>query len=180
MFSIIFPSEIKPAFTTSANPAAKSRSLKVLNQDESTITAIGEWKAPIKFFPYSLLIAVLPPIAASTAPATVVGIAIQSIPRNHDAAAKPAKSVVAPPPIPMIRSLRVNPAAPSQSQIFKSVALLFPDSPSGIGKNKTSVSVSGKFLTKSCIFSETITAALFRPISNLESSTLHWLLIMTG
>ena len=47
-------------------------------------------------------------MAASTAPAIVVGIEIQSIPRNQVAAAKPDISVTAPPPIPTIKSLLVN------------------------------------------------------------------------
>ena len=77
---------------------------------------------------------VLPPTAASTIPATVVGTAIQSNPRNHEAAAKPAKSVTAPPPIATIKSERVNPADPNQSQTLSSVSELLPFSESGIPK----------------------------------------------
>ena len=77
---------------------------------------------------------VFPPMAASTIPATVVGIASQSIPRNHEAAAKPAKSVIAPPPIATIPSERVKPAAPSQFHTIVRVCELLAASPSGIPK----------------------------------------------
>ena len=36
------------------------------------------------------------------------------MPRSQDAAAKPAKSVIVPPPIPTTASDRVKPAAPNQ------------------------------------------------------------------
>ena len=49
---------------------------------------------------------VFPPIEASTIAASDVGIAYQEIPRSQVAAAKPARSVVAPPPIPTIASSR--------------------------------------------------------------------------
>ena len=77
---------------------------------------------------------VLPPTAASTIPATVVGTATQSSPRNHEAAANPEKSVTAPPPIPMMRSVRVNPAAPSQSHTCINTFAHLAPSESGTGK----------------------------------------------
>jgi hypothetical protein len=43
-------------------------------------------------------------MAASTIAAREVGIAYQVIPRNQLAAANPARSVVAPPPTPIIAS----------------------------------------------------------------------------
>jgi hypothetical protein len=64
------------------------------------------------------LIPVLPPTAASTMAASVVGTATQSIPRNQLLATKPDRSVTAPPPTATIKSLRVNPAAPNQSSTF--------------------------------------------------------------
>jgi FkbM family methyltransferase len=100
------------------------------------------------------LIAVFPPTAASTIPATVVGTAIQSIPRNQDAAANPPKSVVAPPPTAITRSLRVNPAAPNQFHTCSSVALDFPDSPSGTGKVKISVSPKFKSTTLDLLYNK--------------------------
>ena len=72
----------------------------------------------MRFFPYSLLTPVFPPTEASTIPASVVGIAIQSTPRNHVALQKPATSVIVPPPMPTTTSDRVKPAAPNQSHIF--------------------------------------------------------------
>ena len=77
---------------------------------------------------------VFPPIAASTIPATVVGMAIQSMPRNQDAAAKPAKSVIVPPPIPTTASDRVNPAAPSQFHKDCRDCDVFAPSPSATSK----------------------------------------------
>ena len=77
---------------------------------------------------------VFPPTAASTIPATVVGIATQSIPRSQEAAAKPERSVIAPPPTPTIKSERVNPAAPNQSQSCIRVLALLATSESGTAK----------------------------------------------
>ena len=85
---------------------------------------------------------VFPPMDASTIPAKEVGTAIQSTPRSQEAAAKPARSVMAPPPIPTIKSVRVNPAAPNQFQRFVSVEILFPSSPSGTSKTCKSQSRS--------------------------------------
>ena len=59
---------------------------------------------------------VLPPTAASTMPASVVGTCTTRTPRSQAAATQPARSVVAPPPRPTIASERVKPAAPSASQ----------------------------------------------------------------
>ena len=64
-------------------------------------------------------------------PANDVGTAIQSKPRNHEAAVKPAKSVIAPPPRPTIKSERVKPAAPSQFHNLLRVATFLASSPSG-------------------------------------------------
>ena len=64
-------------------------------------------------------------MAASTIPATVVGTLAQLTPRNHEAAANPAKSVVAPPPIPMIQSRRVKLCADKVFQISINTSALF-------------------------------------------------------
>src|SRR5215467_460637 len=53
-----------------------------------------------------MLIAVLPPIAASTMARSVVGMKMTGMPRSQVAATNPARSVTAPPPTPMIRSDR--------------------------------------------------------------------------
>ncbi|CAB4793804.1 unannotated protein [freshwater metagenome] len=74
---------------------------------------------------------VLPPTAASTIPARVVGTAIQSIPRNHVLAAKPAISVVAPPPTAITKSERVNPARANEFHKDSKVVKDLPSSPSG-------------------------------------------------
>ena len=78
-----------------------------------------------------MLIPVLPPMAASTIPATEVGTLTQLTPRNQEAAAKPAKSVVAPPPIPMIQSVREKLCSDKVFQISIRTSALFCDSPSG-------------------------------------------------
>ena len=111
-----------------------SRCERVSKNEGSMITDNGEWNAPMRFFPYSELIPVFPPTDASTMPANDVGTAIQSTPRSQVAAAKPAKSVIAPPPIPTIKSERVKPAAPSQFQRLSNTPELFPSSPSGTSK----------------------------------------------
>ena len=64
---------------------------------------------------------VFPPTDASTIPANVVGTAIQSMPRNHEALMKPATSVMVPPPIATTASERVKPAAPIQSHVLINV-----------------------------------------------------------
>ena len=61
---------------------------------------------------------VFPPTAASTMPSKVVGMEIKSIPLNQVAATKPAKSVVAPPPMATTRSERVNLLLPNLFQQF--------------------------------------------------------------
>src|SRR5271154_6549154 len=61
-------------------------------------------------------IAVLPPTAASTMPSSVVGISTTGTPRSQLAAANPARSVVAPPPIPTTQSDLVTLDAASQDQ----------------------------------------------------------------
>ena len=74
---------------------------------------------------------VLPPIAASTIPSTVVGMVTNFTPRNQVAATKPARSVVAPPPSPTTASDRVKPAVPSTDQHRAATAAVLAASASG-------------------------------------------------
>ena len=74
---------------------------------------------------------VLPPTAASTIANNVVGTCSTLIPRSQVAATNPAKSVVAPPPIEIIRSFRVNPASPSAAQQYSKTCDVFAFSASG-------------------------------------------------
>ena len=68
---------------------------------------------------------VLPPTEASTIPANEVGIAYQLIPLIQVADANPAKSVVAPPPSPIIASERLIPSLAHFFQTRSNVAKLF-------------------------------------------------------
>ena len=108
--------------TTSARPFATSSSGSVSSVTGSITVRTGQWKAPTRFFPSGRSIAVLPPIAASTWPTSVVGTATQSIPRKYVAAAKPATSVVQPPPsatsVPDRSSRSACQSASSDSTVF--------------------------------------------------------------
>ena len=64
---------MKPHLTTSASPARWSRSGSVASAVRSQSTPAGGWKAPTRFLPAAVSIAVLPPTAASTMPSRVVG-----------------------------------------------------------------------------------------------------------
>ena len=75
--------------------------------------------------PEVVLIPVLPPTAASTIPSNEVGIEMKSIPLNHVAATKPARSVVAPPPMATIKSERVNLDWPNLFQHFSTTLMFF-------------------------------------------------------
>src|SRR5581483_10241967 len=85
-------------FTSSAAPWRRSRSGSVSRSASSRRTSAGQWKAPTRFLPSGMSMPVLPPIAASTCPTSVVGTAAHRTPRRYVAAAKPATSVVHPPP----------------------------------------------------------------------------------
>ena len=74
---------------------------------------------------------------ASTMPASDVGIAYQFIPLNHVAAAKPATSVVAPPPNPMMASVLSIPTDAAFFQISSKNLEFFWLSPFGVeSRNK--------------------------------------------
>ena len=82
-------------------------------------------------------IAVLPPTAASTMPSSVVGISTTGTPRSQLAAANPAKSVVAPPPIPTTQSDLVTLDAASQDQSRASTLTSLAASPLGTSVTAT-------------------------------------------
>ena len=84
--------------TSSAIPWRRSRSGSVSSRLSSRTTRAGQWNAPTRFFPSGMSMPVLPPIAASTWPTSVVGTATHGTPRRYVAAANPATSVVQPPP----------------------------------------------------------------------------------
>ena len=108
---------MKPHLTTSARPATKSLAGSVCSVSRSHSTPAGGWNAPTRFLPSAVLMPVLPPTAASTMPSSVVGICTTRTPRSQVAAAKPARSVVAPPPRPTTASVRVKLDLPSTSQM---------------------------------------------------------------
>ena len=62
------------------------------------IVVSGRLNVPIWFFASSTLIAVLPPIDASTCPINVVGMLMWQIPLLYVDATKPTRSVIVPPP----------------------------------------------------------------------------------
>jgi len=69
---------------------------------------------------------------------------INLIPRSQVAATNPTRSVVAPPPTPIIRSERVNLADPNLSQHFSKTLLVLAFSASGI---EISITFCPDFLT---------------------------------
>ena len=76
-------------------------------------------------------IAVLPPTAASTMPSSVVGIRTTGTPRSQVAAANPARSVAAPPPMPTTQSDLVTLASASQDHSRARTATSLAASPAG-------------------------------------------------
>ncbi len=80
-----------------------------------------------------MLIAVLPPIAASTIASSVVGIRTRRTPRNHVAATNPARSVTAPPPSPTIESQRDIRRAASRDHSADATPMSLAASPAGTG-----------------------------------------------
>ena len=76
-------------------------------------------------------IAVLPPTAASTMPSSVVGTSTTGTPRSQVAAANPARSVAAPPPMPTTQSDLVTFGSASQDHSRASTATSLAASPAG-------------------------------------------------
>ena len=124
-----------PVLTTSARPFTRSASGSVVSSAGSQTTRAGQWNAPTTFFAPLRSIAVFPPIPASTWPTSVVGTAVHGTPRMYVAAAKPATSVVEPPPSATIPPSR---PIPSASQRRPSTALVFAASPAGTSCETTS------------------------------------------
>lgn len=87
---------------------------------------------------------VLPPTAASTMPSRVVGTSTDRTPRSQDAAANPARSVVAPPPTPTIASVRVMPSSANRDQSPASTPASLAASPSGTGRAATRYPASSR------------------------------------
>ena len=75
----------------------------------------GCQKAPIKFFPAGVSIAVLPPIDESTIDSSVVGTCTKRIPLIYVAATNPIMSPMTPPPRAMMTVSLVHPCDNSQS-----------------------------------------------------------------
>ena len=121
--------------TTSASPFRRSASGSVVSSDGSHTTRTGQWKAPTTFFAPGRSIAVLPPIPASTWPTSVVGTADHATPRMYVAAAKPATSVVEPPP--SATTLPSRPIA-NRPQRRSSTAGVLAGSPAGTSWRATS------------------------------------------
>ncbi len=76
--------------------------------------------------------AVFPPTAASTMPSSVVGTSTTGTPRSQVAAANPARSVAAPPPMPTTQSDRVTRESASHDHSRAATATSLAASPSGI------------------------------------------------
>src|ERR1700678_3486208 len=83
-------------------------------------------------------IAVFPPTAASAMPSSVVGNRTTWTPRSQVAATNPARSVVAPPPMPTTQSDRVTPCAASLDHRPVATSAVLARSPSGTGSALTS------------------------------------------
>ncbi len=116
-------------FAISPSPQRVSRSGSVASASRSQITPDGCQNAPTRFLPSGRLTPVLPPIAASTMPSSVVDTCTTGVPRCHEAAAKPATSVTIPPPTPTTtsspgQSLRGRTRASSVSIVASDLARL--------------------------------------------------------
>ena len=85
----------------------------------------------MRFLTKPKLMAVLPPIAASTMPKSVVGTAHQERPRLNVLAASPTTSVTVPPPKATTKLDRVTPCACHPVHNNSSVSVLLMDSPPG-------------------------------------------------
>ena len=132
----------RPVFTASAIPFRSSSSGSVSSVPGSITTRAGQWNAPIRFLPPGRSTAVLPPIAASTWPTSVVGTATHGTPRMYVAAANPARSVVQPPPSPTtVPSRPIRSARQSRSR----TAIALAASPGGTSCSAMSRSPSASW-----------------------------------
>src|SRR3546814_5322844 len=82
----------------SSDLAPTSLAGRVSREEGSIRTNAGWWKAPTRFLPAPVLIAVFPPTELSTCASKVVGICTKWHPRFNMAAAKPTRSPMTPPP----------------------------------------------------------------------------------
>jgi hypothetical protein len=92
----------------------------------------GCQKAPTKFFPAGVSMAVLPPIDESTMASNVVGTCTNLMPLIYVAATNPIMSPITPPPSAIITVSRVHPCDSSQSSTTPLVFRDFEFSPGGI------------------------------------------------
>ena len=104
----------------------------------SQSTASGCQKAPTRFLPSGRFTPVLPPIAASTMPRSVVGTCTTGTPRWYAAAANPATSVTSPPPTATTTSARVSPQDAHARHSASTAASVLFASPSAISKRRCS------------------------------------------
>ena len=125
-------SAMNPALITSARPLTYSRRGSVASVARSASTPAGGWNAPTRFLPSGMLTAVLPPIAASTMPSSVVGTSTTRTPRSQVAATNPARSQAAPPPMPTMQSARPMRCSASLDHSRAATAICLAASPSGI------------------------------------------------
>src|SRR5258708_1812046 len=130
--SRITGSAMNPALITSARPLAYSSPGSDASTAGSASTPAGGWNAPTRFLPSAMLMAVLPPTAASTTASSVVGTSTSGTPRSQVAAVNPARSVAAPPPTPTIASRRPSRCAASRDHSLAATAMALAASPSGI------------------------------------------------
>ncbi len=122
--------------------SAAPRPASVSSVAGSSTTPAGQWNAPTTFLAPGRSIAVLPPMAASTWPTRVVGTATQAMPRMYVAAARPARSVVHPPP----RATTVpSRPIPIERHSRSSVAVDLAASPGGTSWTATSRSPSASW-----------------------------------
>ena len=128
---------MNPALITSARPLRYSAAGSVASRSRSASTPAGGWNAPTRFFPAGMLIAVLPPTAASQMPSSVVGTSTCRIPRSQLAATNPARSVTAPPPTATSASVRLTFCSASQDHSPIATAASLAASPSGTAVTQT-------------------------------------------
>ena len=112
--------------TSSAIPWRRSRSGSVSSRLSSRTTRAGQWNAPTRFLPSGMSMPVLPPIAASTWPTSVVGTATHGTPRRYVAAANPATSVVQPPPRRDDRAAAIEAELPPEARDDRDRLRLLP------------------------------------------------------
>lgn len=117
---------------TSAMPLMNSLLGRVCRNVRSMYMRAGCQKAPTRFLPAGISIAVLPPIEESTIDSRVVGTCTKLIPRMYVAATYPTISPTTPPPRAMTIESLVHRFCASQSCMAPTVSLDLELSPGGI------------------------------------------------